>query len=657
MNPDISNIKTICVDMVEEANSGHPGAPLGLSQFIHILYTEFINLNPDDTKYLNRDIFVLSNGHACAIQYVMNYLLGFLTLDDLKQFRKLNSLTPGHPEKNDHGIEISTGPLGQGVASSVGFAISSKILGKYGFSNKVYCIFGDGCYQEGISQEAFSLCAKLGLDNITFIYDFNHSTIDGPTTLSMDENVKMRFESLNYSVFEIEDQPDSIREALKAKTSKPKVIILHTKIAKDSEMEGSHKAHGSPLGKDNVKKLKEKLGIPQTPFYVSENLKKTYEKAKERMRKHISDNPINVKSSAEKQIDQKALDLISCYLKNKEIKTEVHYDSNYKSEDKATRGHLQTCINELKTNRILISGAADLLPCIKAKIENTTDFDSQNCDPFTYIRFGIREHAMFGVLNGMAAHGIFTPLGGTFLNFVAYGIGAVRIACIDSLKTIYILTHDSIKLGQDGATHQPVEVLCTLRAIPNLVTLRPCDGRETRSALAIAIKEPHPVALILSRQKMSDLPYTAEGNKRYCTIDDNKSESCAQEGCEPDVEKGAYYLKKEQDHKIILIATGSEVELAFKVKEALKNESVSVVSMISFELFERQSEDYKKYVMDKKALKVSIEAMSTFGWSKYSDMQIGLDSFGRSGPGEDVYEFFGFVPEKIADKIKAWKNK
>lgn len=642
---NVNNIMTLCAEIVEKAKSGHPGAPLGLSQFMHILYTEFLNLNPDDPGHINRDIVVMSNGHACAIQYVMNYLIGYISLDDLKSFRQLNSITPGHPEKNRHGIEVTTGPLGQGVASSVGFGISCRMLQKYGVNSQVYCIFGDGCYQEGISQESFSLCTRLGLNNITFVYDFNRITIDGSTELSMNENVKMRFESLDFEVFEIPDDPEMIRSALQAKPSRPKVIILHTRIGKDSELEGNFKAHGSPLGEENVRKLKDKLGVPQDSFYISEGLIETYEKAKQRMRDHIRKQSVRDGSFADKRV----LDTIKSLGRGEELHVDAFYNEPYKSENLATRVHFGKCLNAIQTNRVLISGAADLTSSINSRIENTMDFDSKNFGTDSYIRFGIREHSMFGVMNGIAAHGIFVPVSGTFLNFAAYGLASIRIACIDRLKVIYVLTHDSIKLGEDGPTHQPVEILPALRAMPNLVTIRPCDGRETRSAMAIAIKEKGPVALILSRQVVNDTPFTQAGNEKYCGTGAVMSTS--------DVDKGAYYLHKVEGHKVILIATGSEVELALQVKDFLNDLKVSVVSMMSFELFERQPDTYKSFVIDRSALRVSIEALSTFGWSKYSDIQIGLDEFGRSAPGQHVYEFFGFTPESIGSRIRTYMNK
>lgn len=637
MAKEIENIMTICADMVERAKSGHPGAPLGLSQFIHILFTEYLHLNPDNPKWFNRDIFILSNGHACAIQYLMNHLLGFLPFEELQRFRQLNSNTPGHSEKNNLGIEISTGPLGQGVAASIGFAISSKLLREYGLNNKIYCIFGDGCYQEGISQEAFSLCSKLRLDNITFIYDFNKSTIDGPADLSMDENVSKRFRSLNFEVFEIEDDPQEIRKALDATCDKTKMIILHTVIGKESELAGSSKSHGAPLGEENVRKLKEKLGMPDDEFYFSNDLRLAYDMAAERMRKYVIQTP------PLENLTDKIKQIFTLIQNNKPITYWAKYENQYVSKELATRVHFSNALNDIVTNAYLLCGCADLTPSINGKLNDSNDLSPDHFHANSYIRYGIREHAMCGIMNGIAAHGVFFPIGGTFLNFATYGMPSIRLACLDKLKLIYVFTHDSIGLGEDGPTHQPIEVLVTLRALPNMTVYRPCDGRETRSALVLALQNKRgPNAIVLTRQKVEELEWTIEGNRKHVS---NENEGA---------ERGGYYLIKEPNHDIIILATGSEVALAIKVKEELKECKVSVVSMLSFELFDQQPDEYKQRVLDKAAIRVSIEALSTFGWTKYSDLQIGQDVYGRSAPSQDVFEYFGFTPGVISEKIRKY---
>lgn len=606
----VQNIRLICAEMVQKANSGHPGAPMGLALFMHILYTEYLIIDPDNPKNPDRDIIVLSNGHACAIQYVMNYFVGYLEINDLKNFRKLNSKTPGHPEKNDFGIEITTGPLGQGVAASVGFAISASNSFNSQTSH-IYCVFGDGCYQEGIAQEAFSLCSSLQLKNITFIYDFNGITIDGPTSLSMNEDVEKRFICLGFTVIKVDgDNPDSIREALSIKCESTKLILLTTIIGKDSIFEGDCKAHGSPLGIEGIKKLRKKYNLENDEFIIIDDLKDCYENAKTRM-----------KLSIEKRKTAK----------NSTFNNIFSYENIYVSKEDSTRKHFNDALNSLKSNKPVITGSADLKPCVLTDIKET---NNQKYIDSKYIHFGIREHAMCAVMNGLAAHGNYIPICGTFLNFISYGLPSVRLACLDNLKTIYVLTHDSILLGQDGPTHQPIEVLVTLRAIPNLVVLRPCDGSETWDALLFAMKENGPVAIILTRQVVPEIIYKHN-------IMPNM------------IEKGAYYICKVKSANIVILATGSEVSLALNVLEYVKTKGLkcSIVSFISFELFERQPETYKQDIIDKSAFIVSIEALSTFWWSKYSDLQIGLDEFGRSGPGEDVYQYLGFTQKNIGDKI------
>lgn len=376
-------------------------------------------------------------------------------------------------------------------------------------------------------------------------------------------------------------------------------------------------------------------------FYISEALFNTFEKTKNRMKAYIAKNCIA------ENIDCEKLKVLINRYKTDKNSSQASYDSIYHGENASTRMHMS--LNEINTDQILINGSADLLSSIMNVIDKTSEIVENEFGVNSYINYGIREHAMFGIMNGISAHGIFLPVGSTFLAFSTYGLGAIRMACIDNLKVIYLLSHDTIKLGEDGTTHQPNEEVAILRSICNLVTLRPCDGKETRSALAMAIKEEGPVAIILSRQSMPDLSYTNDGNTKYCFPNQKNNVS--------DVEKGAYYLNKEDDHEIILLATGSEVELAFDVKMNMRDKKISVVSMISFELFERQPIEYKEYVIDRDAFIISIEALSTFGWVKYSDFQIGLDSYGMSAPGEYVYSHFGFTPERIANRIRLFIDK
>ncbi|KAF9763962.1 Transketolase 1 [Nosema granulosis] len=608
MDEITKNIRTLVVDTVQQANSGHPGAPLGLSKFIYILYRDFLKFNPDDQNWIGRDIFLLSNGHACVIQYIMNYLFCSLTLDDLKQFRQINSKTPGHPERKCSHIESTTGPLGQGLSNAVGFAISLK---KLQLDNTVYCVFGDGCYQEGIGQESFSICANLGLDNITFIYDFNKVSIDGHTDLSMNEDVVMRFRSLGFYVIEVDGENDKeIKEALDFKINKTKMIILHTKIGRDSIFEDNHKAHGSPIGEEGVRKLKEKYNFPQIPFYVSKSLQEESKRIKETKKEIAKKHKIEIAKFNVQDFEDAPFS-----------------DQETTNESLATRKVFYNLLNKIKNKERIICGSADLASSTLCKFENSVDFNTENRSG-NYIHYGIREHSMCGIMNGIASHGFFLPFSGTFLNFISYGHPSVRLACLDNLNVVYVLTHDSIGLGEDGPTHQPIETVATLRATPNLITLRPSDENECRAALRTCLTRVGPKAVILSRQT---LPFNKET-------------------CEEKAMRGAYYLVEDPNADAILMATGSEVHLGLQVLQSCKDLKLSLVSFFSWELFEQQSDEYKASIL-RNIPKISIEALSTFGWSKYSDFQIGIDHFGASGKAKDIFENEGFTAEKILQRI------
>ncbi|GFR20058.1 transketolase 1 [Trichonephila clavata] len=531
---NIENIRTLAVDIVQNANSGHPGAPLGLATFVYTLYKDYLKFDPDNDEWTGRDIFILSNGHACVIQYIMNYFIGYLTLDDLKNFRSLNSRTPGHPERQFKGIEVTSGPLGQGLANSVGFAISLK---KLDLKNMVYCVFGDGCYQEGIGQESFSIASNLNLDNITFIYDYNNSTIDGPTSLSMNENVEKRFKSLNFHVTVVDGENiEEIKKALNFEARKPKVIILQTMIGRDSILEGNSKSHGSPIGEEGVRKLKEKYGIPQEKFYISNQLKEEFDAINERKRKIT------------KELDDKTNHEMIKKLKLKDLSDESYScNDEITTEKLATRKIFSNLLNDLKDKECLICGSADLASSVLCKLNEGNDFTNENFKG-NYINFGIREHAMCGVMTGIASHGFYMPICGTFLNFIAYGYPSVRLASLDKLNTVYVLSHDSICLGEDGPTHQPIETLLTLRSTPNLITMRPCDIKECKAALNVCLSKQGPKAVILTRQKVPFIEHT----------------------CKSKALKGAYYLIEHPNPDLIIMGTGSEIELCYQVLDELK---------------------------------------------------------------------------------------
>ncbi|KAG0440218.1 Transketolase 1 [Dictyocoela muelleri] len=628
----IKNIRMICADMVEEAKSGHPGAPLGLAGAFFMLYSNHFNFDPDDSQNKNRDILVLSNGHACAIQYVMNYFLGYLTIEDLKMFRKINSKTPGHPERNEYGIEITTGPLGQGIANAVGFAIAlSKRNIKHTKSDdeaiegkklkrvvdlkneqRVYCFFGDGCYQEGLSHEAFSIAAHYKLSNLTFIYDFNGITIDGPTSLSMSDDPILRFKSMGFFVVEVDgdNDLDGIDSALGLRKDVPVMIILKTTIGKDSSLEGNQKCHGEPLGSANIEKLRQKYKFEK--FEICEEAKKHFLSVCEKMREKFKKLVVAEKNIP--KINDQCNLKIPKFLPDKKT---------------STRQHFHNALNLFGKNYPLFGGSADLTPSNLTKWDDSVEYTAENRNG-NYIRYGIREHAMFAIMNGIAAVGDLIPFGGTFLNFVTYGFTPLRLAAMSNLHTIYILTHDSIGLGQDGPTHQPIEVLPLLRATPNLVTIRPADGMETYHALKYALDSKSPTALILSRQNLAEISTTSA-----------------------ELLKGAYFVKKAENETLCLVATGSEVSLCLEAAKILDDKKIftSVVSFPSFELFEKQSDEYKKKILGSK-LRISVEMSSTLGWMKYVHHCIGIDRFGLSGPLDDLLEFFGFTPQKIADRVQ-----
>ncbi|KAF7683509.1 Transketolase 1 [Astathelohania contejeani] len=608
----INNIRVLCAEMIERARSGHPGAPLALSPMMHILYTRHLQFDPEDPNWPSRDIFILSNGHACAIQYVMLHLSGYdLSMEDLKNFRVLGSKTPGHPEHGiTPGVEVTTGPLGQGIANAVGFAIAQKACqekNKFPIG-RVFCVFGDGCYQEGISHEAFSLAGHLKLSNLIFIYDYNQITIDGPVSLSMSDDPILRFKALGFEVTVVEngnDDLEAIDKALGKMIDKPHVIILHTTIGKESELEGSAKCHGSPLGSENLAKLKNKLGFEGSFIIKDEvlNIYKILRKRKKEIRKEW-----NAKYKKEE-----------INIPDKIINLKKEYDSL------STRQHFFNALNEISFD-CLIGGSADLTPSNLTKKKKAIEFSA--FESGNYIHYGIREHAMFAIMNGISSFGYHIPFGGTFLNFVTYGFPAVRLAALSKHRVFYVLTHDSIGLGEDGPTHQPIETLALLRATPGLTTLRPCDGVEVRFSLDFAIRHKGPTAICLSRQEISAVPNTS-------------FEKC---------NRGAYFVIDSPDPELIIISTGSEVALSVAVAEKLKKR-VSVVSMISFELFEQQDDTYRQKIIPTGVLKISIEALSTFGWSKYSDIQIGIDKFGKSGKWKDVYDYFDFNVERIIERI------
>jgi transketolase len=654
----INTVRVLAADAVQKANSGHPGMPMGAAPMGHVLWAHSMNYNPKSPKWPNRDRFILSAGHGCLLQYIYLYLTGYnLSLDDLKNFRQLHSKTPGHPEYGlADGIEITTGPLGQGFADGVGFAIAQKHLaarfnrpGFELFNYHIYAICSDGDLMEGVTAEAASLAGHLELGNMIYLYDDNHISIEGNTDLAFNEDVAKRFEAYGWHVQVVDDGNDieKIKDAVhnaKHQTRKPSLIKVRTQIAYGSPNKvNTAGAHGSPLGADEVKRVKEFFGFdPEKSFDVPENVINYYRETGKRGEK-LEQEWNNLYEAYQKQFP----DLAAEY----EIMRYRKLPEGWKDKlpvFKASEGKVATRKASGKTlNAIasglpsLLGGSADLAPSTDTNLEQYDSFTAQT--PWgRNFHFGIREHAMGCAINGIALSEGMIPYGATFLIFSEYMRPPIRLAAIMKIRPIFIFTHDSIGLGEDGTTHQPIEQLISLRSIPNLIVIRPADANETAQAWRVALEQKDgPVALILSRQ---GLP----------VIDQEKFTAATE------LEKGAYILSEaEGDPQVILIATGSEVSLIMQAQQKLKEEGVNarVVSMPSWELFEKQDQSYKEKIFPKNLRKrLAVEAGSTLGWQKYVTDEgdiIGMTTFGESAPAEDLFKLFGFTVENVIKKAKA----
>lgn len=649
----INTIRCLSIDTVQKANSGHPGAPMGMAPLAHVLFTKFLKYSPTNPKWAGRDRFVLSNGHACALQYSMLHLTGYdeFTLDELKKFRQIGSKTPGHPENSlvNGGIEVSTGPLGQGISNAVGLAIAeahlAAIFNKPGFNivdNYTYVFCGDGCLQEGVSAEAGSLAGHLGLGKIIVLYDDNHITIDGHTDLSFSEDVCKRYEAYGWHTSVVKDGDHDLKaiedaiEAAKKVTDKPSLIKVRTTIGFGSSFAESHKVHGSPLGAEEIAKVKTKFGLdPNQSFNVPSQVGEFYRSFREKGKAH-EDKWNALFAEYQKQYPELAAEF------KRRLSGQLPADwkkvlPTFKPTDgeKATRQHSQTVINALgKIIPDLVGGSADLNPSTLSYLDCSKDFQ-KNSHEGRNIRFGVREHGMAAVCNGLAAYGGFVPYCATFMNFIGYAMGAVRLSAISEFGVIYVMTHDSIGLGEDGPTHQPINSLMMLRAMPNIFVLRPADGNETSGAYAVAIEHRHtPSVLALSRQGLPNLKGTSiEG-----------------------VAKGAYVIQEPEDGskpQIILVGSGSEVHLATRAAEQAKDLKIRVVSMPSWELFRGQPLDYQLSVFPDGIPVLAVEAGSVVGWREYSHAVIGMSTFGASGPYKEVYSKFGITTENIIKQSHA----
>lgn len=653
----IDTVRVLSADAVQKANSGHPGTPMAQAPLGHLLWSKIMHYNPKNPNWANRDRFVLSCGHACMLQYSFLHLTGYgISLDDIKKFRQLHSITPGHPEYGlTPGIEVTTGPLGQGFANGVGMAIAQKYLAaRYNqpdfniFDYHIYAICSDGDLMEGITAEAASLAGHLGLGNIIYFYDNNKITIEGSTDIAFDEDVSKRFEAYGWHVQNLPDinNLDTILEAVeiaKNETTRPSIINVRSEIGYGSpHKQNSSAAHGSPLGSDEVRLVKENFGFnPEKNFDISNEVSDFYQKAGEKSAQKEKEWNELYENYKKRHPDlAKEYEDISAGKLPKDWQDKLPVFQA--GEELATRKASGKTLNAIaKYFPQLIGGSADLAPSTDTNLNDYLSFSKENREGRNF-HFGIREHAMGAVLNGMALSNYLIPYGATFLIFSDYMRPPLRLAAIMKIRQIMVFTHDSIALGEDGTTHQPIEQLIGLRSVHNLTLIRPADANETAQAWRVAIEHKDgPVCIVLTRQ---ELPIIDQ--KKYA---DAKN-----------LEKGAYILSdSEKEPDIILIATGSEVHLILDAQKELKKDNIDarVVSMPSWNLFDKQSEDYKEKVFPKKSRKrLAVEAGSSVGWMKYTTDDgdvIGIDKFGESAPGEEVMKEYGFSVENVVKRAKA----
>ncbi|HIP30109.1 MAG TPA: transketolase [Sulfurospirillum arcachonense] len=627
-------IRFLCADMVQQANSGHPGAPMGLADIVTVL-SRHVKHNPKDTKWLNRDRLVFSGGHTSSLVYSFLHLSGYdLSLEDLKEFRQLGSKTPGHPEYGDvPGVEVTTGPLGQGVTNAVGFAMAAKYAGNILNSDtatvidhKVYCLCGDGDLQEGISYEACAFAGHLNLDNLVLIYDSNEITIEGSTDIAWSEDVKQRFEAQGWQVARIDghnfDEINAVLVNSKEQT-KPLLIIADTVIAKGScKMEGSHHSHGAPLGDEEIANSKKKAGFdPEQKFFVPEDVKARFECAIEKG--DLAQSQWNKVVENELNDEQKTLlnNLLNPSLEK------IEYPTYEDGKGVATRDSNGQILNAIaKAVPGFIGGSADLGPSNKSELKGMGDF------PYgRNIHFGIREHSMAAINNAFALYGLFVPFSATFFIFSDYLKPAARLSALMSLKTFYVWTHDSIGVGEDGPTHQPIEQLSQYRALPNFYTYRPADATENVKSWKKALSMNAPASFVCSRQKLTVLK-----DKREIG----------------DVENGGYLLTKRENATVTLIASGSEVYPCLRAACALEKLGVNanIVSVPCFDLLVEQDKAYIDSIIDPKTKVLAVEAGSGVEWYRFADDVICMTRFGASSPADKLFKKFGFTEANITKK-------
>ncbi len=645
-------IRTLTMDAVERAHSGHPGMPMGMADVATVLFSQFLKFDASAPDWPDRDRFILSAGHGSMLLYALLYLTGYeeMTIEEIKNFRQWGSRTAGHPEYGDaRGIETTTGPLGQGLGNAVGMALAEKILqaqfGKELVDHKTYVIVGDGCLMEGISHESISLAGHLCLNNLIVLFDDNHISIDGPTDLAVSDDQLERFKASHWEVMAIDGHNfNEIEEALQKaqQATKPVLIACRTQIAKGSpHKEGTSAAHGAPLGEEEIKATRENLHWPYESFVIPDEIlshwrnvgtrnKEAYNAWKERLtqnpqqaefeRRMRGDLPLEWQDSVENLVKKFGAEQTSV----------------------ASRQSSQMVLDVLSpTLPELLGGSADLTGSNNTKAKDMATIRPGDYNG-RYIHYGVREHGMAAAMNGIALHGGFIPYGGTFLTFTDYCRPAIRLSALMGIRVIYVMTHDSIGLGEDGPTHQPIEQLAALRAIPNLHVFRPADAVEVAECWELALSSPAtPSILTLTRQKLALL---------RTDISQNLSA------------KGAYLLEESQGpREVTLLATGSEVEIALKAQKVLNEKGIptAVVSMPCWELFEKQDQTYQNKILGKNTFRVAIEAASPMGWEKYIGERgviIGMRRFGASAPYETLYHEFGFTPEHIVKIIEGKKD-